>query len=138
MTKTYSNEMEEIINGKHTAFINNGAKVRCIRATVTLSAQANGDQIVLGHLPQGASFKFGILNASSSLGTATVEIGTDSDADKYKASAVFTTVNTPVLFGVLNTEVIGPGGEDVVLKIGTAALPASGTLLADIYYTDNA
>ncbi len=136
MTKTYSKEMQDIVDGKHMAFVNFGATLRCIRATITLSAQASGDEIVLAHLPQGAQFKYGIMTTSVSLGTATVEIGTEDDPDKYRTSGVFTSVNAPTLFG-LSADTVPVGGEDVILKAGTAALPASGTLVVDLFYTTN-
>lgn len=136
MAKTYSKEMQDIVDGKQVAFVNFGATLRCIRATITLSAQAIGDEIFLAHLPEGAQFKYGIMTTSVSLGTSTIEIGTEGDADKYRTSGVFTTANVPTMFG-LPADIVPVGGEDVILKPGTAALPESGTLIIDLFYTTN-
>ena len=68
-------------------------------ATVPFSAQ-NATFDELFELPPGFRFHKGIIVASASLGaSATLAIGTAADAAAYRAAAVFTTVDTPVLFG---------------------------------------
>lgn len=112
--------------------------VRVFAETVTYAAQANGDTIAVARLPKGAVFLHGVLTASVTAGTATIAIGTAAAAGKYRAAATFTAVNTPTLFGVntgqhsaLTVE------EEVIITVGTAALPGSGTLQVAIYYAFN-
>ncbi|MBQ2167709.1 MAG: hypothetical protein II449_00495 [Prevotella sp.] len=78
----------------------------------------------------------GILNASASLSTSTIKIGTATDDDKYRASAVHT-ATVPTLFGDQAGFVEGGNTTDelVLLTVGTAALPASGTLVVDMIFS---
>jgi len=112
------------------------AKVRRFKATIDLAAQASGDIIKLFKVPAGYSFLTGILNASASLSTSTIKIGTADDDDKYRASAVHT-ATAPTLFGDQAGFVAGgnTADEEVILTVGTAALPASGTLIVDMLFS---
>lgn len=123
-----------------------GGNVRRYRAVVTLAAQAAG-AYALVTLPPGHTFAYGVVTSSVSLGTSTIAVGIAGSAAKYKAAAVFTAVDTPTLFG--NAAAVGaasaltstvgssPKGtgvdEAVILTVAAAALPASGTLVVDIY-----
>ena len=116
-----------------------GARLKRMRATITLAAQAIGDTIVLGNLPAGATFAFGVLASSVTLGTSTLAIGITGTPGKYRAAATFTAADTPTLFGP--AAVIGAADpalaaeETVIATVAALALPASGTLVVDLYYS---
>ena len=88
MATTQSKEYKDLLDGKIVAENEVNAKLRRFKATIDLASQAAGDVIQLFKVPAGYSFVTGILNASASLATATVKIGTAADDDKYRASAV--------------------------------------------------
>lgn len=113
-----------------------GGRLRRWRATITLAAQADGDTVVLANVPAGHTFAFGILNSSVSLGTSTVAIGTDSAAGKYRASAVHT-ATAPTLFGLYSAadDVPLTDDEEIILTNTTAALPAAGTLVVELFFS---
>ena len=136
MATTQSKEYKDLLDGKIVAENEVNAKLRRFKATITLASQASGDVIQLFKVPAGYSFVTGILNASASLATATVKIGTAADDDKYRASAVHT-ATTPTLFGAQDGFVKGGNTADelVILTVGTAALPASGTLVVDMIFS---
>lgn len=116
-----------------------GARLKRMRATVTLNAQATTDTLVLGNLPSGATFAYGVITASVSLGSSTLAIGPAASTGKYRTAATFTSTDTPTMFG--NTAAVGAADpanaadETVIGTIGTAALPASGTLVVDLFYS---
>ena len=114
-----------------------GGRLRRFRASFTMAAQASGDDIVLAKVPAGYRFAFGIINASATMGgAATVAIGTAASAGKYRAAAIFTAA-APTLFGV-NTAVDDDAltdAETVILTVGAASLPGSGTAYVDLYYS---
>lgn len=113
------------------------ARLHRYRASITLASQASADTVVLAQVPAGVCFAYGVVTSSVSLGTATVAVGNSTTAGKYRAAAVFTAVDTPTLFGV-TTAVAGQPStaqEQVILTVGTAALPASGTLVVDLYFS---
>ena len=136
MATTQSKEYKDLLDGKIVAENEVNAKLRRFKATITLASQASGDVIQLFKVPAGYSFVTGILNASASLATATVKIGTAADDDKYRASAVHT-ATAPTLFGAQDGFVKGGNTADelVILTVGTAALPASGTLVVDMIFS---
>lgn len=123
-----------------------GGTVRRYRTVVTLAAQAAG-AYALVTLPPGHTFAYGVVTSSVSLGTSTIAVGIAGSAAKYKAAAVFTAVDTPTMFGnaaavgasAALTSTVGssPKGtgvdEAVLLTVAAAALPASGTLIVDLY-----
>lgn len=111
-----------------------GGRVRRFRATVTLASQADGDTIVLAKLPAGFAFAYGIINASATLGTSTIAIGTNGTAGKYRAAATFTAA-APSLFGAVAAvdDAALTAEETVIATVGAAALPSSGTMVIDIY-----
>lgn len=113
-----------------------GGRVRRFRASVTMAAQASGDTIVLGKVPAGYTFAYGVINASATLGTATVAVGNATTAGKYRAAATFTAA-APTMFGVSTAVDDDPltAEEDVLATIGTAALPGAGTLIVDLYFS---
>lgn len=120
-----------------------GAVLKRLRGTFTLSATAvtTSDTLVIGNLPAGATFAYGVLTASASMSgsSQTLAIGTTGATGKYRAAATFTAVDTPTLFGPASQVGVADPGlsaeEQVFITIGTASLPTSGTLVADIYYS---
>lgn len=111
-----------------------GGRLRRFRATVTLASQADGDTIVLAKLPAGYAFAFGVINASATLGSSTIAIGTSGTAGKYRAAATFTAA-APTLFGVVGAQddAALTAEETVIATVGAAALPSSGTMVVDIF-----
>lgn len=117
-----------------------GARLKRLRATFTLNTQTTSDTLVVGNLPAGATFAYGVSTASATLGaSATVAIGTAGATGKYRAAAVHTAVDTPALFGTAAT--IGAADpalaaeETVIVTIAVASLPGSGTFVVDLYYS---
>jgi len=117
-----------------------GGRLKRLRGTFTLASQVFGtDTLVVGNLPAGATFAYGVLTTSATLGTSTVAVGISGTTGKYRAAATFTTADTPTLFGTAAT--IGAADpalsaeEQVFCTIGIANLPASGTLVVDLYYS---
>lgn len=106
------------------------------QASIVLAAQQVNDTIVVGYVPSGAAFLFGILSTDTSLGSATIAIGTAASAAKYRAAATFTTTNTPTLqqlvATVANVSLTAP--ETQIITVTTAALPASGNLIYQQYW----
>lgn len=115
------------------------ARLKRMRATFTLATQTTADTLVVGNLPVGAVFAFGKITSSVSLGTSTLAIGTTGATGKYRAAAVFTAVDTPTDFGPATQIGVSDAGlsaeEQVFATIAAASLPASGTLVIDIYYS---
>jgi hypothetical protein len=117
-----------------------GGRLRRIRATFTLNTQTTSDTLVIGNLPAGATFAYGVLNASATLGaSATLAIGIAGTTDKYRTAAVFTAANTPTLFGnnaaVSASDPALAAEEQVIGTIAAASLPGSGTFVVDLYYS---
>lgn len=141
MVTTYSTEAQPALNTIPARRADGSvwtAKLRRFRATVALSGQASGDDVVLFRVPAGSVFAYGVLNTSASLGTSTIAVGVSGTTNQYKNAAIFTAVNTPTLFGK-TAEVSGAGltaDTDVLLTVGTAALPGSGTLVVDMYFSN--
>lgn len=138
MAETFATEvagLDTIPSTKSNGAVHN-ARLRRFRATIPLAAQADGDTVVLARVPAGYAFAFGIINASATLGAATVAIGIAGTAGKYRASAVFTAA-APTLFGVVGAVDDSPleDEEEVILTNTTAALPGSGTLVVDLYFS---
>jgi hypothetical protein len=138
-----SNELAGTTDGKTTASAMGfrskstayGARVKRYRATISVAAQAVGDVVQLAVLPIGCNFAFGILNTTVSLGTATIAVGASATPGKYRPAAALTAVDVPTLFATAANEsaVESTAEEPVYLTVGTAALPASGTLVVDLF-----
>ena len=116
-----------------------GGRVRRFRATIPYAGQASGATIVLADVPAGFTFAYGVINASATAGaSATIAVGTAGTAGKYRAAAVFTTANTPTLFGVADAVDDAPltAPERVIATIGAASLPTSANFaVVDLYYS---
>lgn len=107
--------------------------------TTTQAGVGTGDWILLGIIPAGSVFDFGVITSSVTLGTSTVAIGTSpthGSNGQYRAAATFTAVDTPTLFGTAAAQSGAPLTADtrVFLTVATAALPSSGTLVVDLYF----
>lgn len=141
MAQTFSTELagiDSVPAVKPSATAAYFARLKRFRATITLAAQASGDTIVLADIPAGMTFAYGVLTTSATLGAATVAVGNATTPAKYKAAAVFTTADTPTLFGTAAAgaaQAALTASERVLLTIAAAALPASGTLVVDLYFS---
>ena len=139
MAETFANEIsgvDSVPSTKSSGGVQ-GGRLRRFRATITLAAQAIADTIVLADVPVGHVFAYGVLNTGTSLGTSTLAIGNSTTAGKYRAAATFTATNTPTMFGV-NAAVAADAPEEVervIATVAVAALPASGTLVVDLYFS---
>ena len=115
-----------------------GGRLRRYRTVIALASQAAGSTIALGTIPAGEVFAFGMLTSTVTLATATVAVGVTGTTDKYRTAATFTTPDAPTAFG--NAAAVGDDATaattDAILTTGVAALPASGTLVADLYFTN--
>lgn len=113
------------------------SRLRRLRATFTYNSQTTSDTLVVGNLPTGATFAFGVLNADTSSGSTTLAIGTSGSTAKYKAAAAFTATDTPTFFGKTATASASPlsAEEQVIVTLAAATAPSSGTLVVDLYYS---
>lgn len=138
MAVLYGTQMTKIIaGGGATAQAPDiGGKVRCFTETVTLASQATTDTIVIARIPKGARVLYGILNTNTSLGSSTIAIGVSGTAAAMKAAAVFTATDTPTPFGKADfCGVAATAQTDLIVTIAAAALPASGSLKIQTFYT---
>jgi|GEM_PF-3479987 len=112
--------------------------VRCFVETVSLASQGTADTVEVARLPKGAVPLYGVLNSDTSLGTSTLAVGVSGDSGRYRAAATFTATDTPTLFAPADEAGAALAAEEIVfLSIGTAALPASGTLRVMLFYAVN-
>lgn len=114
-----------------------GSRMKRYRASITLNSQASGDSIKLATIPAGSVFAFGLINTDTSTSTATLEIGTSASAAAFAAASAYTTTDSPTLFGKAAEEVSDPltADTDIIATIGTAALPSSGNLVVDLFFS---
>ena len=141
MATTYSNEATKYLNTTPPTKADgsaHGGRMRRYRATIDMATQAVGT-IVLANVPAGSVFAYGVLTASATMGAAaTVAIGISGTTGKYRTAAVFTTANTPTLFG--NEAGVGAvaltAEEQVVMTTAVAALPAAGQVIVDLFYSN--
>jgi hypothetical protein len=111
-------------------------RVRVFNEKVVLAAQPTTDIVEVARLPKGARVLYGVVNSTVSLGSSTLAIGIAGNTGKYRAGAVFTAVDTPTLFAPAAVAGEALTAEEIViLTIGAAALPASGTLRVMLFYT---
>jgi hypothetical protein len=120
-----------------------GGRVRVYQEDFDLSLaavkKASGDTNFCFRLPAGSHPFIGYIESSATLATTTVEIGIIGAAGKYRASAVFTAINTPTPFMVSAAldDAALTADEDVYIKFGTADAPGAGivsvTMLAGAY-----
>lgn len=136
MAQTYCTELQPTQATppqRVTASAGQGARKRTYRSTIALAAQAIGDTVVLANIPAGYTFAGGHVNTDTSLGTATISIGTAASAAYFKAAAVQTATDAPAVFGkAAAVAEVAPAARQVVLTVGAAALPGAGTLVVDM------
>ena len=144
-----SNELAGTLDGKTLAAPSGtrtrgnvvNARLKRYRATITLAGQLNGDQIQLCILPPGATFAFGLITASVSLGSANFAVGPIGALTRYRGASPMTQVDWPNLFGaaaVAGAAVAGAADalaaeEPIFGTISGANLPAAGTLVVDLF-----
>jgi hypothetical protein len=113
-----------------------GGHVRIYREKILLTGQTTADTIVLACPSAGETFLGGVMTADVTLGLAQVSVGTAALPAKYRALAVQTAIDTPTLFGRTSAQAAKLAlDETVILTIATAALPATGTLIVDLYFS---
>lgn len=116
-----------------------GGRLKRLRATVSLATQTTSDILQLGNLPAGAVFAYGVINSTVSLGTSTLAVGVSGATGQYRAAATFTSTDTPTMFGTAVQQAGSDAGAatetTVIGTIAVASLPASGTLVVDLYYS---
>ncbi len=126
-----------------------GGRIRRYRAVVDLNSQGTGAVDLSLRIPPGQVFAFGVLTSDTSLGSSTIALGISGAAAKYKAAGTFTATDTPTLFGdtdavaatthttsEVGSSPLGTGtNEDIIMTVAVAALPASGTLVVDMYFS---
>ncbi|CAD7335163.1 hypothetical protein FIM10_01835 [Sphingomonadales bacterium 56] len=119
-----------------------GAKIRSIRATKQVLADASTDRVYLGQLPIGATVKEILLVTDTSLGTATIAVGTTAAPAKYVAARTFTApLDAPTSIGPKASawdDAPLPAVEDLWLTVGAAAMPGSAIVGVEIRYTISA
>jgi len=138
MTVLYSAEMNGLLNTVPSE-VADGSKVdgnvRVKRATITLAAQTTSDTIVIAKAKAGENFLYGVMNNSATLGaSATVAIGITGTTGKYRAAATKTST-TPEVFGPVAAMTKLTADEEIFITIAAASLPASGTLVVDLYFS---
>lgn len=135
MARTYSAETNSDIGASGPPVVladasQRGFKSHKVFATITMASQASGDDIVLGRVRKGMRFVGATVIASATLATATIALGIVGSTAKYKAAAVFTAVDTPTPYGKASAIGVAETADALLLlTIGTAALPAAGTLV---------
>lgn len=105
MTTFYADALDGVLDGSVPSVPGDaallGGKVHAIATSIALDAKTVliGDTIRWGKLPKGAVPLYGLLVTDTSLGTATIDVGVDGTAAKFRAAAVFTATDTPTMFG---------------------------------------
>lgn len=119
-----------------------GAKERRIRASKAVLADASGDRIYIGTLPAGASLRAVAINTDTSLGSATIAVGTTAVPGKYVAATTFTTpLDRPTGIGPkASAHVATPldVDEDIWVTVGAAAMPVAAIVVFELTYTVSA
>lgn len=104
-----------------------GGRLKRLRASITMASQTTSDTLLLGNLPAGATFAYGVINTTATLGSSTLAVGVSGTAGKYRAAATFTTADTPTLFGTAAQAALATpltAEEAVIGTIAAANLPA--------------
>jgi hypothetical protein len=139
MATLYSAEMNGLLNTVPVDLPDGGkvdGNVRVKRATITLASQTTSDTIVIAKAKAGENFLYGVINNSASLGTSTVAVGITGNTGKYRAAAVKTST-TPEVFGPVAAMSDLAADEEIFITIAVASLPASGTLVVDLYFSNS-
>lgn len=139
-TTHYSNEMLGVLDGTKPVQMAKGhvgGRLHCLSATIPFDGQADGDNVVLGKLPKGAVFQYGVINGTATWGaSATIAIGYAGATGAFRAAATYTSGNTPGMFGVAAAKAPLAAEKTIIATIATAALPDSANVgYVDIFYT---
>lgn len=139
MATTYATEVagyNEDPPEKSLGAVQGGRMVR-YRATIDLDGQASGDDIILANVRDNANFAFGVITTDTSLDTSTLDIGHGAAYDEYATGLTLTATDTPTFFGAADAIAADPNDGEIEVRavVGVAALPASGTLVIDLYYS---
>lgn len=128
-------------NGQVNGSVHN-AKSRQFRAILDLSSAdvkgAIGDTNKITRLPVGVVVDHIRVVSSVSLTTSTLAFGTASAANKFGAAAVYGTTAKEAKNWFEPTVMDDPvltKGEDVIMTIGAANLPATGLIVVDVFVT---
>ena len=136
MAELYATQMTKVNAGTtpDPGFVD-GTRRQFIES-LTYAAQGTTDTVAIARLPKGAIVTGGRIMTSVTTATATMAIGITGTTGKYRAAAAFTTTDTWEELGIDTTtfNVALTAEEEVIITIGTAALPASGTLLVQFDY----
>ena len=147
MARLYTPQTLGVFDGTLPPVLLNGArqsaKLRVMSAIIDLSllTVTTSDEVLLGKLPAGAHFMFGVITASATMGaSAALAIGTNAthaSNGQYRAAAVATAVDAPAIFGLsLAQAAAAPATPtDVFLTVGVANLPTAGRLNIHIIYS---
>lgn len=121
------------------------AKLSVIKASIDLATFGatitTADEVVLGMLPTDATFMFGIITSSVTMGaSAALAIGTSpthATNGQYRAAAVQTAADAPAMFGLTAAMVAAAttAPTPLYLTVGVANLPGAGRLDILIAYT---
>lgn len=138
MTNTYSTEaaLLQLTPKQFPNAVVSQGRLKRSRNTILLASQLAADTVTLLPLPIGHVFAFGLINASATLGSTTVKIGTAADDDFYLADGTFTAA-VATLFGRSLGVDDDPSTSTTtpILTFSTATAPSSGTLIVDMYYS---
>lgn len=118
-----------------------GGKTISFIAQIANASQASGSVFRLWKARSGLIWRGGEIIVDTSTSTATLAIGNATTSTLYKAAGAVTTTGIPQLFfdggaGFLATMLTAPLAvpEEVLLTVGTAALPASGNTFVIGHY----
>lgn len=143
---------ETLLPASKPSSVSYGGRLRRFRAVLNLGTATTttgsgsdtvlvttADNVRLARIPAGYAFAFGIINASATLGSSVVAVGTNkvhASNGQLRAAATFTTANVPTLFGLAAAEAAGPYAvdTDLFLTVATANLPTSGTVIIDLFF----
>lgn len=131
-----ANQTSAPVGYKPSATVYQG-RLKRLRGTFTYNSQSTSDTLVIGDLPAGATFAYGVLNTDTSSGSTTLAIGTSGSTAKYKAAAAFTSTDTPTFFGKAAVAAASPltTSETLIITLAAATAPSSGSLVVDVFYS---
>lgn len=125
-----------------------GGKLRVFTEVITLASQASASSIMFARIPYGSELYAIQVSVSATLSTSTLSFGDANSATRYGAAVTFTVANTkvdalnvvgrgvPLTTCYDNTGTVSSSYTDLLATIGTANLPASGTLVIVTEYVD--
>ena len=121
MAKTKCEELQQ----EQITAAEKGSGVKVINATIKMAAQAANDLIEIGTIKKGERFLYGTITVSYSTGSATLAIGNETTADKYKAAAAHTTTDVPSMFGKTAAQAVATADEVIWVKVAAASMPSA-------------